>query len=172
MTKTFLSLPEYQSARNLSVYLSMPSGEVSTAAIVRDAFQNGKQVFIPYLHQADPTAASGRVSIMEMLALHSVEDYESLQPDKWGIPSLNPTTVSSRRNCFGGNGVPDPSKTQLTEANDSCLDLIVMPGLAFDENMWRLGHGKGFYDHFLMRCGVRTDGANGQRTSPRPFLGK
>jgi 5-formyltetrahydrofolate cyclo-ligase len=31
------------------------------------------------------------------------------------------------------------------------LDLLVMPGLAFDAQCNRLGHGKGYYDNFYAR---------------------
>ncbi|KAJ5693442.1 hypothetical protein N7462_002865, partial [Penicillium macrosclerotiorum] len=128
-TNKLLSLAEYQNANSVAVFLSMPSGELSTHSIVQDAFQHGKAVYIPYIHTVD------KISVMDMLALESMAEFESLQPDRWGIPSLQPTQVPGRRNCLSGNG----------------LDLIVMPGMAFDHGFRRLGHGKGYYDHFLTR---------------------
>jgi 5-formyltetrahydrofolate cyclo-ligase len=32
------------------------------------------------------------------------------------------------------------------------LDLIVVPGVGFDKDMNRVGHGKGYYDDFIQRC--------------------
>ncbi|KAJ5373667.1 5-formyltetrahydrofolate cyclo-ligase [Penicillium concentricum] len=132
-TAKFLSLPEYQNAKSIAVYLSMPSGELSTTGIVRDALQRGKNVYIPYIHTQDKT------SIMDMFALKSMSEFESLQPDKWGIPSLLTTQIEGRPNG-------------LTQG----LDLIVMPGVAFDHGFRRLGHGKGYYDHFLTRYSKLT----------------
>ncbi|KAK4867210.1 hypothetical protein LT330_000720 [Penicillium expansum] len=132
-TTRFLSLPEYQNAKSIAVYLSMPSGELSTTGIVKDALQRGKNVYIPYIHTQDKT------SIMDMFALGSMSEFESLQLDKWGIPSLLSTQIEGR---------PDG----LTQG----LDLIVMPGMAFDRGFRRLGHGKGYYDHFLTRYSTST----------------
>lgn len=120
----------------------MPSGELSTTQIVKDALQHGKNVYIPYIHTVDKS------SVMDMLALESMTEFESLQPDKWGIPSLQPTQVPGRRNCF----------------TDSGIDLIVMPGMAFDTGFRRLGHGKGYYDSFLTRYS--------KWSNKMPFLGK
>ncbi|EFW15205.1 hypothetical protein D8B26_004465 [Coccidioides posadasii str. Silveira] len=164
ITNALLSLPEYQAAKRLSVYLAMPSGEVQTADIVRDAFSQGKQVYVPYIYQLDPVSTQGRKSVMEMLALRSIEDYESLQPDKWGIPSLDAGSLATRENCFGGYGLRGLSHPS-TETSKAGLDLIVVPGLAFDESFGRLGHGKGYYDHFFMRC--RDDTTS---TSRKPYL--
>jgi 5-formyltetrahydrofolate cyclo-ligase len=137
----------------------MPTGEVSTSGIVHDALEQGKQVFIPYTYNLIAPKEGQPKSIMDMLELQSISDFESLTPDSWGIPTPSVESISSRANALGGTGI-----TQGAEGtgNDG-LDLIIMPGMAFDSDFGRLGHGKGFYDFFLHRC---------SRSSRMPFCGK
>lgn len=103
---------------------------------------------------------------MDMLALGSMDEFESLERDKWGIPSLQPTQVANKPNCLGGQGV----STETTKGPHG-LDLIVMPGMAFDQKLRRLGHGKGYYDHFLTRYWKKEQN-NNAATPKMPFLGK
>jgi len=152
-TQTLLALPEYEAARTISVYLSMPAGEISTTDIVGDALAQGKRVFIPYTHALSHPRPGQPKSIMDMLQLYSMADLASLEPDGWGIPTPRHDSISARLNCLGGTGITDGGARGSGSSNqDMGLDLIIMPGMAFDADLGRLGHGKGFYDYFLTRC--------------------
>jgi 5-formyltetrahydrofolate cyclo-ligase len=59
------------------------------------------------------------------LAFYAVDRWEDLRPGAFGV--LEPGD--------------DREAAQLTSA-----DLVVVPGVAFDEAGYRLGHGKGYYD--------------------------
>ncbi|KUL85415.1 hypothetical protein ZTR_06965 [Talaromyces verruculosus] len=167
-TNKLFTLPEYLNARRISIFLSMPTGEISTTGIVRDALSKGKEVFVPYTHKLETTGnpSQPKVSVMDMLRLESMEEFESLQPDKWGIPSLDKASVPNRQNCLGGRGVLE--ERPRGNGDDLGLDLIVMPGMAFDTDLRRLGHGKGYYDYFLNNYNKEIAGS--PRASQRPFL--
>ena len=47
-------------------------------------------------------------------------------------------------------GVPEPVDAKLAKEKD--LDLVFVPLLVSDENHFRVGYGKGFYDRFLSNC--------------------
>jgi 5-formyltetrahydrofolate cyclo-ligase len=64
----------------------------------------------------------------ELVAVE-VSDMEVLRPGKYGIPEP-----------LGGK-IVKPEK----------IDLVIVPGVAFDEKCNRLGMGKGYYDRFLPR---------------------
>lgn len=138
----------------------MPTGEVQTDAIVRHALQSGKQVFVPYLHKVQNPPRDTPSSVMEMVDLLSLSDYESLERDSWGIPTINPSTVDQREHVL---------KNATQESKP--LHLILMPGVAFDLDpktgyVRRLGHGKGFYDYFLHRYMASRGSQAREPTSP------
>ena len=47
-------------------------------------------------------------------------------------------------------GIPEPINGK--KIDDSSIDVIFIPLLAFDKRGYRVGYGKGFYDRFLSKC--------------------
>jgi len=140
--KSIQTFKPYQDSKRIGIYLSMPEGEIQTDPIVRHALSTGKKVFVPFLHRVQNPLPDTPKSVMDMVDLCSLTDYEILEQDSWGIPTIDAETVDEREHVL--------------EKGSEKLDLILMPGVAFDVDpksgfIRRLGHGKGFYDYFLHR---------------------
>lgn len=149
----------------------MPSGEVSTVPIVQDALNHGKKIFVPYI-QTLATPEPGRPrKVMDMVNLLDWADYEALERDKWGIPTLVDDSVARRERCLGDADSPS-GKQGKGEGLECGLDLVVMPGVGFDRALRRLGHGKGFYDFFLQRYQQKTTEIEEEGNQKMPFLGR
>jgi 5-formyltetrahydrofolate cyclo-ligase len=54
----------------------------------------------------------------------------------------------------GAWGVREPAQPEW--AVDGTIDVVLVPGVAFDARGGRLGHGKGYYDRMLARLGRRV----------------
>jgi len=48
-------------------------------------------------------------------------------------------------------GIREPKKDSLARVNPEIIDLVIVPGVAFDLSGGRLGYGGGYYDRFLPR---------------------
>ncbi|KAJ3359631.1 hypothetical protein HDU91_004862 [Kappamyces sp. JEL0680] len=128
VAQQLLAHPLFQSAKSVSCFLSMPDSEIQTREIVREILSRGKKCFIPLC---------GR-DTMKMVQLHDWHDYETLPKNKWQIPE--PMATDGRPDAF-----------------DCGLDLVVMPGMAFDRQGNRIGYGKGYYDKFLAALFERSE---------------
>ena len=123
-----LQLPFYLSARSASVYLPMDRGcEVNTWPIIADLLGRGATVAVPRVVGPAP-------GDMEMLAIRTIEEAQAFPRTKWGIPEPD-----------------DAAAATMERLTDVPLDLILVPGVAFDAQCNRLGHGRGYYDTFLAR---------------------
>uniref|UniRef100_F6YZ79 5-formyltetrahydrofolate cyclo-ligase n=1 Tax=Ciona intestinalis TaxID=7719 RepID=F6YZ79_CIOIN len=126
ITQQVLDNKWYKSATRLSIYLSMKN-EVQTYDILKHAIDSNKAVFIPK-YVGDN---------MDMVRLHSMEDYEALPETKWFI----------KQPLDGDN-------TRENAIETGGLDLILVPGVAFTKAGGRMGHGKGYYDTYIEKISI------------------
>jgi len=120
--KKFLEIRELKGAKRLALYASFKN-EVLTETILEYAVAHRKEVFFPRI-----------VREKKGLMFLKVHDKEDLASGSYDIKE----PVHSHR------GIHQPEI-----AVSSSLDIIVVPGIAFDTNGNRLGYGKGYYDKVL-----------------------
>lgn len=129
-------LPEYQNAKTIGLFLSMPTCEIQTDAILNHAIEHGKTVYVPEV------GANFEQADMDLIKCPSVPNFHKEWPtNKWQIPE-------------------PPAEMERVVVQPGELDLLIVPGLAFDAKGGRLGQGKGYYDRFMAK--MRLD-----RTSPK-----
>ena len=118
----FMELPEYQSAKTVMFYVDVRD-EVRTRQALPSALASGKRIVVPYCLDGE-------------LELFWLENMEELELGMYRIlePRNELRTVASKH-------------LQPTD-----LDLVMVPGVAFDRNGGRTGHGKGYYDKLLQHA--------------------
>ena len=59
---------------------------------------------------------------------------------------------------LGSYGILEPRVEKIRKTKIKDIDLIIVPGVAFDKTGNRLGHGKGYYDRLLEQSNVVSIG--------------
>jgi 5-formyltetrahydrofolate cyclo-ligase len=116
----FFALPEYESAGAVMLYLDVRA-EVRTRHDLDTALGSGKKIIVPWCREDGHLELFHLESVSEL----SVGMYKILEP-KPELRSL------------------DEKRFPVQD-----LDLIMVPGVAFDRRGARMGHGKGYYDKLL-----------------------
>lgn len=123
ITNILLNLDTFKNAGTVMCYLSF-GNEVDTKEIIDTCLKSDKTILVPVIKRnADGT------SYMEASRLQNQND------------DLSP----------GIMGILEPKGTSIRIMDPTLIDLIIVPGLAFDRKGNRLGYGAGYYDCFLER---------------------
>ncbi|HZZ71198.1 MAG TPA: 5-formyltetrahydrofolate cyclo-ligase [Pirellulales bacterium] len=116
----FMALPEYERAQTVLFYIDVRT-EVRTRQALPAALASGKTVVVPWCNDQGELELF-RLTSMEELAIGM---YKILEP-KPELRNLPEHRVAVQQ-----------------------LDLVMVPGVAFDRRGARMGHGKGYYDKLL-----------------------
>jgi len=103
----------------LILFYASFGSEVNTWEMMEEAQKCGKRIALPQVSEA-----SGGLSALEIRDLH-------------------------RDLRAGYKGILEPQLDVSRQVREDEMGLIIVPGLAFDDQGYRLGYGKGYYDRFL-----------------------
>jgi 5-formyltetrahydrofolate cyclo-ligase len=124
--KQLLALPEFAVAKRVLFYVAVRS-EVETHAALLAGFAAGKLVSVPY-------CLDGRLKLVRL------ENAAELQLGAYRIPE---PSIELRE---------QPERRVLPAG----VDLVIVPGIAFDREGNRIGHGAGYYDKLLAEVNSST----------------
>lgn len=120
----------YKNAHTVFLYSSI-GNEVDTAILASQALKDGKEIAYPVTNTKNMT--------MEFYKIDSLSQLYQVKSGSFKL--YEPKT--------------DPAKKAIPDANS----LMIVPGLAFDNKLYRTGYGGGFYDKYLAKYqGLATIG--------------
>lgn len=115
-------LDAYRQAGTIHCYVGAVDGEVATRDLVAGALAAGKRVACPRVVWNPPR-----------LEAYVIEGLDELAATPRGLWEPAPAVIANRARAVAAEAI----------------DLVIVPGLAFDAEGHRLGFGAGLYDRFL-----------------------
>lgn len=100
--------------------------EVNTYSMIDEAIEAGKKVCVPVILKEDKRLIAG----------HITDRQADLEKQHFGIYQ--------------------PREGRVREVPLEDIDVVVVPGVAFDRHNVRLGRGHGYYDRFLCGLSAKT----------------
>ena len=126
ITNRVMQQPEYVAANCIMWYVDVRD-EARTRHALPAALESGKRIVIPY-------CVDGELELFHLESMDELETgmYKILEPRE------------------------DLREVEAKRIDVSELDLILVPGVAFDARGGRTGHGKGYYDKLLENAKAET----------------
>ena len=102
------------------------ANEVRSESVIRRAFDHNKIVVLPRANNGS-----------KQISLYKIDEYPK-----------------AMRSGSGGKLEPNPDKCRKVPID--CIDIAIIPGVAFDEKGGRVGPGDGFYDRLIPHLPITT----------------
>jgi len=115
-----LSLEQWTLAGEVLLYWSIRN-EVDIRPLLKDAWDNGKKLFLPCCRKNEPGQ-------MDFGVVRAEADLAA-----------------------GAFGIKEPCRTRCEFPDAVSPDLAIVPGVGYDRSGYRIGFGGGYYDRFLAR---------------------
>ncbi|MDR1054149.1 MAG: 5-formyltetrahydrofolate cyclo-ligase [Planctomycetaceae bacterium] len=121
-----LRVPEMMTVNTIMMYINTDD-EVNTKFMIAGLFVIGKNIVVPYCEGED-------------IRLCRLKSWDDLVAGHFGIlePKIELRELAERQ-------------VHVDE-----LDIVIVPGIAFDPNGGRVGRGKGYYDRFIKKLPENT----------------
>jgi len=124
---TLISTEEYKASSFIMCYMDYRN-EVAASKLVEISISMGKRAAVPLVENTDGTGKE--------------------------ISACEVGNITSEM-AKGAYGILEPKKDTARRVSPELIDLVVVPGVAFDSKRNRIGHGAGYYDRFLKK--LRSD---------------
>ena len=123
MREKLFSLNEFKDAKNIMFYVSF-NNEVDTIETIKELLKNKGE------------------NKKNIIVPYVEKNNPILQLSKLnGFDDLEPKTF----------GILEPKDGKIKKFDVKKVDLVLVPGIVFDENGHRIGYGYGYYDRFLRK---------------------
>ena len=127
IAENLMKIKEYQDAAVVLFYAAK-GNEAGTGKLIRAAIKGGKKVLLPVTDM-----------VKKEIDIAEIKDYDSeLREGAFGILE------------------PYPFLKRVNPKNEKDIDVVIVPGVAFDLTCHRLGYGHGFYDKLLHRLAAEN----------------
>lgn len=123
------NLAEFKRARRVMFYVATDK-EVETEFMIIAAQKIGKEIVVPVILKGEKSLPAQEKAGQAGMIASLIKDLKS---------ELAP----------GPYGILQPKREYIRQVPGGRIDLVVVPGLAFDQRGRRLGRGRGYYDKFL-----------------------
>jgi 5-formyltetrahydrofolate cyclo-ligase len=118
-------------------------------------FANFLEANIALIYINTENEVSTRKIIKRALDYNKIIVLPAFKPEKRKVLLMKVDNPESQLR-LGPRGVPEPDEAKCKKVPIDCIDIAIVPGIAFDEKGARIGIGMGYYDRLIPDLPITT----------------